>query len=121
MSTDVIPQDLWDPLKFDHLTRGAHEAPSSKEAWLYLEAAHIVGQMRWRPHLEVHGRMLRLALKERNWSEVFGQAFRLSLVPLGHLFQRLPRGNTGRSHVSAFKPMTIRAELLLLIDRMGKP
>lgn len=121
MSTEATPQDLWSATAFERLLDGASHTRSSDEAWLYLEAAHVVGQMRWKPHLTVHSRMLVLACRERNVFEVMGQAFRLGLVPLGHLLQRLPRGNTGRSHVSAFRPMAVRAELLTLIDRMDAP
>lgn len=120
MSTEATHQDLWSAAAFERLLDGARRALSSEEAWLHLEAAHVVGQMRWRPHLTVHRRMLVLACRERNVSEVMGQAVRLGLVPLGHLFRCLPKGNTGRSHVSAFRPMAVRAELLALIDRMGR-
>jgi Protein of unknown function (DUF3703) len=121
VSTDATHQDLWNARAFERLLEGARHCRSSEKAWLHLEAAHVVGQMRWKPHLAVHCHMLVRACRERNVSEVLGQAFRLGLVPLGHLFQRLPRGNTGRSHVSAFQTMDVRPELLMLIDRMGAP
>lgn len=121
MSTEATHQDLWSATAFERLLEGARHARSSEEAWLHLEAAHVVGQMRLKPHLTVHGRMLVLACRQRNVSEVMGQAIRLGLVPLGHLFRRLPWGNTGRSHVSAFQPMAVRVELRALIDRMGAP
>ena len=84
--------------------------------WDYLSAAHIVGQTNFLLHSKVHLAMLQLALHQRNWSEIFGQMFRLSLVPLGHLFQRLPLGNSGRSNVNAFKTMSIEPKIARLIE-----
>ncbi len=42
---------------------------------------------------------------------------RLALVPLGHLLARLPLGNIGRSHVSAFRTMVPAAEVTVLMDQ----
>jgi hypothetical protein len=121
VSADATQQDLWNARAFERLLEGAGHSRSSDEAWLHLEAAHVVGQTRWIPHLTAHIHMLVRAYRERDVSEVVGQVFRLGLVPLGHLFQRLPRGNPGRSHVSAFQPMAVRPELLMLIDRLSAP
>jgi hypothetical protein len=44
-------------------------------------------------------------------------AWRLALVPLGHLSGRLPLGNPGRSTVSAFEPLPVRPELAEMIAR----
>ncbi|WP_291021661.1 DUF3703 domain-containing protein [Hydrogenophaga sp.] len=93
----------------------AMESPSAGQTWLWLEAAHVVGQRHLVPHLQTHWLMLRLALRTRDWPEAAGQAFRLALVPLGHLSGRLPLGNPGRSTASAFAPMPVRPELLELI------
>jgi hypothetical protein len=97
------------------LIQGAQAAASTEQAWLYLEAAHVVGQLHLRPHLQTHVHMLALALRTRDWSEAAGQAFRLALVPLGHLSGRLPLGNPGRATVSAFAPLPVRPELAALI------
>src|SRR3546814_19744266 len=37
-----------------------------------------------------------------DWREAAGQATRLFLIPLGSFTGRLPIGNSGRAHVSAF-------------------
>ncbi|WP_305726779.1 DUF3703 domain-containing protein [Hydrogenophaga sp.] len=102
--------------------REATKANSIEQAWLYLEAAHVVGQLHIRPHLQTHAHMLGLAWRTRDWSEAAGQALRLALVPLGHLSGRLPLGNPGRSTVSAFEPLPVRPELAGLIAqaRTGK-
>ncbi len=79
--------------------------------WLLLEAAHVVGQTRFLPHLRVHALMLHFAWTTRDWREVAGQVMRLMLVPLGHALGRLPIGNPGRSNISAFQPMPVRPDI----------
>jgi hypothetical protein len=101
---------------FDRLIFQASRASSAERAWLYLEASHVVGQLRFWPHLRSHAHMLSLAWRLRDGREVIGQLFRLALVPLGHLSGRLPIGNPGRANVSAFEPMAVRPELKGLID-----
>ncbi|MDP2018436.1 DUF3703 domain-containing protein [Hydrogenophaga sp.] len=97
--------------------QSANTAVSADQAWLYLEAAHVVGQLHVKPHLQTLAQMLRLSLRTRDWSEAVGQVMRLALVPLGHLSGRLPLGNPGRSTVSAFEPLPVRPELAELIAR----
>ena len=102
---------------FDHLlTRFAHQpdAPLAQR-WRWLEAAHVLGQTALPPHWRSHTAMLRYALALRDAREAAGQLLRLALVPLGHLLARLPLGNIGRSHVSAFRPMVPAAEVSALI------
>ena len=41
---------------------------------------------------------------------------RTALVAFGHLFGRLPRGNTGAANVSAFAPMNIPPDTERLLD-----
>ena len=88
---------------------------STEERWAWLMAAHIVGQHAFSLHWRNHVAMLHFALTTRDYPEVAGQVFRLSLVPVGHVFQRLPAGNTGRATVNAFKPMTTDPVLQRLI------
>lgn len=97
------------------LIQEAKDAISAKQAWLYLESAHVVGQLVLRLHLQTHAHMLKLSWRTRDWPEALGQVLRLALVPLGHLFGRLPLGNPGRATVSAFAPMPVRPELAALI------
>ena len=63
-------------------------APS--EALAQLERAHVLGQRDFGRHWRVHVTMLRAAWALRDVGELRGQWLRLSLVPLGHLFGRLP-------------------------------
>lgn len=76
-------------------------------AWLNLEEAHILSQPFAVLHIKIHWNMLRLAIKEKNLKEVLGQVIRLILAGPGSLLKKYPVGNTGRSNVSMFKPMSI--------------
>jgi hypothetical protein len=95
-------------------TMPATEA-SQEALWDLLCAAHIAGQHVFGLHMRTHRAMLRFAWQHRQWLEVMGQLMRLALVPIGHLFQRLPVGNSGRSNISAFKPMSVPPHLARLI------
>ena len=91
--------------------RSALEEGDEDRAWHHLERVHIVSQPFLGPHLNSHGVMLQFAIKQRDWGEVLGQIVRIILAPIGALTGRLPVGNIGRSHVSAFAPMPIPADL----------
>ena len=84
--------------------------------WTYLEAAHVLGQQDFALHWASHTTMLRFALQTRDLGEAAGQIFRLALVPLGHLLQRLPAGNPGRAHVSALATMPADERLSHMIS-----
>lgn len=92
-------------------TRGAEP----NERWVWLEAAHVVGQQDFSLHWVSHTAMLRFALQTRDLREAAGQMLRLALVPLGHLLHRLPAGNIGRATVSAFAPMPAHERTMRLI------
>lgn len=117
--TEDPPTTGFDALAYGELIHLARTATSHEQAWLALEAAHVVGQRHLRPHLETHTLMLGLALRTRDWAEAAGQLFRLVLVPLGHVTGRLPLGNPGRATVSAFRPLPVRPELVALIKQAG--
>lgn len=100
------------------LTQFDRMSPAKTEAaWDVLSAAHIVGQTDFWLHIQVHWAMLLFAAKNRDAGEILGQLFRLALIPLGHLFQRLPLGNVGRANVSAFVPMPVAPQLVELIHQ----
>ena len=90
----------------------ARTAGNRTDAWRALERAHIVSQPYLRLHLASHWWMLRYALREHDLGEGLGQCLRLALAPLGAISKRVPLGNTGRSNVSAFRPMPIPDDLL---------
>ncbi len=85
-------------------------------AWHHLERTHILAQTQVWPHLETQSKMLRLALRLRDWREAFGQLIRLALAPLANLTGRLPLGNTGRSNVSVFAPLELPPNLRAILD-----
>ena len=120
-STETLSGRQFDRPTVARLVQEANEAGSTKQAWLYLEAAHVVGQLHLKPHLQTHALMLGLAWRTRDWPEAAGQLLRLALVPLGHLSGRLPLGNPGRSTVSAFEPLPVRQELAELIAQAAQP
>nr|WP_315493548.1 DUF3703 domain-containing protein [uncultured Rhodoferax sp.] len=102
---------------FEHLLTRARNTPMDQleQRWHLLEAAHIVGQTRFEPHLRVHVAMLNLAWQSKDLPELAGQLFRITLVPVGHLVGRLPIGNPGRANVSAFEPMQPSSKMLQTI------
>ncbi len=114
---DPLSSPRFDETTHARLMREASAADSTEQAWLYLEAAHVVGQLHLRPHLQTHAHMLGLAWRTHYWPEAAGQVLWLTLVPLGYLSGRLPLGNPGRSTVSAFEPLPVRPELADLIAR----
>ena len=112
------PIPPWRRQAFEHLLAafGASAGQPLAKRWLWLEAAHVLGQpllgLHWRSHLA----MLRLAFQQGQWREVWGQGLRLALVPLGHVLQRLPAGNTGRAQVNFWRPMPPSAPLTEMMD-----
>jgi len=125
--TDVIREQVrFDSLQFtgdasmvvERLLQQATTTPDrhAEQAWDLLSAAHIVGQTSLGLHFRVHWHMLLFGIQTRDTRETAGQLFRLALVPLGHLLQRLPLGNSGRANVSAFRPMPVAPRLSALIS-----
>ena len=99
--------------------RDARAARNREAAWRALERLHILSQTAFWPHIRSHLEMLGYAVALSDGSEVFGQLVRLALAPLGNLSGRLPIGNTGRAHVSAFMPMEIPEQLQRQINDAG--
>lgn len=93
----------------------ARSAGDHHAAWQLLGDAHILSQPWVRPHLRVHRAMLSLGWTARDRHEIVGQIFRLAVAGPGSALGRYPAGNTGRSNVSAFKPMPIRSDLAQLL------
>lgn len=107
---------------FRQLMDGFQTAPATEPdaRWAWLEAAHVVGQPNFSLHWQSHTAMLRFALRTQNLREAAGQLLRLALVPLGHLLQRLPAGNSGRATISAFAPMPVPERSLSLIRQAAR-
>jgi hypothetical protein len=117
-----MDSSLNDRITYGRLLRAYVELPaatSAEDRWTWLMALHVAGQGVLRLHWDSHVRMLALARATGDRREVAGQLLRLVLVPLGHLLQRLPRGNVGRATVSAFRPMEPPAEVRMLVARFS--
>lgn len=83
-------------------------------AFRHLERAHVLAQRMTLRHTFIHWRMLVAGLHGGDLHEALGQVPR---IVASVLFSRLwvPRGNTGRSRVSAFKPMAVPKDLQHLV------
>ena len=83
-------------------------------AFRHLERAHVLAQRMMARHTFIHWRMLVAGLRRGDVREVVGQVPR---IVASILFSRLwvPRGNSGRARVSAFKPMPVPRDLQHLV------
>jgi hypothetical protein len=83
-------------------------------AFWHLERAHVLAQRMTGRHTFIHWRMLVAGLGRGDVREIAGQ---LPRIVASILFSRLwvPRGNSGRSRVSAFRPMPVPADLRHLV------
>ncbi len=100
--------------------RAAARAGDVGGAWWALERAHILSQPKLPLHLRVHWAMLGYAVRSHDPREIAGQVARLALAPLGAITGRIPVGNTGRSSVSAFRPMPIPDDLRSVVDGVSR-
>lgn len=85
-------------------------------AWKNLEEAHILSQPYALWHVLVHFKMLKLAIKTLNISEIWGQFLRIIAAAPGSWLGKYPLGNTGRSNVSMFKTMLIPESVIVKME-----
>jgi hypothetical protein len=102
---------------YEQEVQGADEALKRGDfegAFRHLERAHVLSQRMTGRHTLVHWRMLTAGLRRGDLREAVGQVPR---IVASILFSRLwvPRGNSGRARVSAFKPMPVPADLQHLV------
>jgi hypothetical protein len=90
------------------------------DAWQSLEAAHIVGQTATSLHVGSHLAMFGLAWRTRNRPEMAGQISRMLGAAIA-TWAWVPRGNTGRANVSAFRSMPIPDHLQKLLSGPQPP
>jgi hypothetical protein len=83
-------------------------------AFKHLERAHVLAQRMTGRHTFIHWRMLAAGLRRGDVREAVGQVPR---IVASILFSRLwvPRGNSGRARVSAFRPMPVPDDLRHLV------
>jgi hypothetical protein len=98
-----------------HLASDLLKKNRFESAFHHLERAHVLGQAVTLEHTRVHWLMLKLGWKKKDWQEIFGQLFRIigasTKTPLGIY----PKGNTGGTNVSPFKPLPIPDDLQEII------
>lgn len=94
--------------------REALDASDFETCFRHLERAHVLSQRMTARHTCVHALMLVAGWRRGDWREVVGQVPRMLASVL---FSRLwvPRGNSGRARVSAFKPMPVPDDLRHLV------
>jgi hypothetical protein len=80
----------------------------------HLERAHVLSQRMTGWHTRVHWLMLVAGWRRGDWREVVGQVPRM-LASILFSRLRVPRGNSGRARVSAFKPMPVQGDLRHLV------
>ncbi len=85
------------------------------QAFSHLETAHVIGQRFVGPHVRSHCFMLRIGLRRRSASEVWGQAVRIVLGALGSAVGLVPTGNTGGANVGMFRRLPVRPEVARLL------
>ena len=83
-------------------------------AFRHLERAHVLAQRMTGRHTFIHWRMLLAGLRRGDVREAVGQVPR---IVASILFSQLwvPRGNSGRARVGAFKPMPVPDDLRHLV------
>ena len=96
------------------MARQALQNSDFETCFLHLERAHVLAQRSTGRHTHIHGLMLVAGLRRGDFREVLGQVARMVA---SILFSRLwvPRGNSGRARVSAFKPMPVPDDLRHLV------
>lgn len=91
---------------------GAAEAVGDIDlAKRHLERAHILGQRWYTAHITTHLYMFRLAIRQSDFAEAYGQIVRLIGAGPFHIVGWVPVGNTGGADVSPTLPMPIPADL----------
>lgn len=61
-SVESSGDSRFDGAAFAKLVQGAKAASSAEQAWPYLEAAHVVGQLHLKSHLQTHAEMCNLGV-----------------------------------------------------------
>ena len=96
------------------MARRALQHGDFETAFFHLERAHVLAQRMTGRHTYIHALMLVAGLRRGDLREAAGQVPRMIASVL---FSRLwvPRGNSGRARVSAFKPMPVPDDLRHLV------
>lgn len=77
----------------------------------HLERAHVLGQASTVQHVRTHCLMLAWAFRNKRPGEAAGQVVRIVGAATKTAIGLVPRGNTGGSNVSPFKPLPVPKDL----------
>lgn len=84
--------------------------------WASLETAHVLTQKDPWLHTQVHWRMLKLALCERNLQEILGQIPRVILAAPSSFFNFAPLGNIGSTKMKINQKAEIPQSLIDFLE-----
>ena len=91
-----------------------------KDAFRHLERAHVLGQHSTILHVRAHWHMFCWGLRQSDHRECLGQLIRIVGAATKTAIGWVPRGNTGGSNVSPFKPMAVPSDLEEIMQRVSK-
>lgn len=87
-------------------------------AWTALQRAHILGQTDAISHAIAHWNMLKLAWRQRDFSEVIGQIVpTLLAIPLTFLFGKMRDLRGGKANVNNSEKMSIPEDLQQILNQ----
>lgn len=89
-------------------------------AFHHLERAHVLGQQSTILHVRAHWHMFCWGLRQSDFRECLGQMMRIVGAATKTAVGWVPRGNTGGSNVSPFKPMAVPSDLEEIMQRVSK-
>lgn len=89
----------------------------TRQEFVHLERAHVVGQESTYWHVKIHVLMLLWGFRNRSVREVLGQVFRIIGAVTKTAIGLVPQGNTGGANVSPFKRMPIAPDLAAVVRK----
>jgi hypothetical protein len=96
-------------------------ARTAGDPWPALERAHLLSQPWVWAHTRVHFAMLRLALTQRDASEMIGQLVRLAIAGPGSLAGKYPAGNTGRTTMGLTETAPLPPDVAEVLEPFTAP
>lgn len=98
-------------------SKRARSADDTRQEFVHLERAHVIGQESTYWHVKIHVLMLIWAIRNHSVRETLGQVVRVIGAATKTVFGLVPQGNTGGTNVSPFRKMTTAPELAALIKK----
>lgn len=99
-----------------HKAKQAIDSQNWEHALEHLARAHILGQKSIKAHVITHWWMFKVGISSGDVKELIGQIPRMLAAVI---FTKIwvPKGNTGRANVSAFKSMPLEEKLENLLAK----